>query len=123
MVQCEDKQPSVQSGLKQAELFDFTTYPERWAFTTRRLKGKLTAMGVGFYASRKQCYEVELVYEVNTWALVKVVNYEDGELVQDPDPGVMKDMWREFAYHKATWMAKKRALEGEMTRTTQRGWK
>ncbi len=126
MVEREDKQPAVQDGrgrLEQGELFNFTNYPERWAFTTRRLKGKLTTMGVGFYAATKRLYyEVELVFKQNAWHLVKVVDYEKGELVQDPDPEVMKDMYREFAYHKARWM-NKRELEGEMTRTTQRGWK
>ncbi len=126
MVGRENQPEAVRTGggLKQGDLFDFTNYPERWAFTTRRLKGKLTTMGVGMYASsRRLCYEVELIYEENAWRLSWVRDYEKGELVQVPDPDVLKDMWREFAYHKATWIAKKRELQGEMTRSARRGWK
>jgi len=125
MVECEDKRTSIEAGLEQPELFDFTNYPERWAFTTRRVKGKLNTMGVGMYAASKRLfYEVELEFQSNAWRLIQVVDHEKGELVQEPDPEVMKDMWREFAYHKASWIARRRgALQGEMTRTKRRGWK
>jgi len=126
MVGCENQPEAVRPGrgLNQPELFDFTNYPERWAFTTRRLRGKLMTMGVGFYAhSKGLAYEVELEFDAGAWRLNWVRDYEKGELVQDPDPDVLKEMWREFAYHKATYLAKKRELQGEMSRSTRRGWK
>jgi len=123
MVGRQNQSPRIQGSVDQPELFDFTTYPERWAFTTRRLKGKLITKGVGWYAASKQLmYECEFEYHKDGWILTHFGEYEKGERCDVPGE-VGKDMYREFAYHKASWLAdrnKKRQLQGEMTRSVRR---
>lgn len=117
------KPSSVQGGLDQAELFDYTNYPEKWAFTTRRHKGKLVAKGVGWYAATHQTmYECEFEYRKDGWILNQLVDYETGEKCEVMED-VKRDMFREFAYHKARWLKekeKKRELQGELTRSVRK---
>jgi len=128
MVGRTDQEPQLQDQAKsggvsndQGELFDFTNYPERWAFRTRRVRGLLSTMGVGFYAATKQRgWEVEFVFKKDRWVFTGARNYDSGALEELP-ADVARDMYREFAYHKARWKAKKeRQLEGEFTRTIRR---
>jgi hypothetical protein len=108
--------------VEQTELFDFTNYPSRWAFTTRRLKGKLTTMAVGFYAhSQGNCYEVEFEFRDKEWVRNYAVSYDNGEPVELPGE-VVVDLYREFAHHKAKFLARrgKRQLEGEFTRSQRK---
>lgn len=107
---------------EQGELFDFMNYPERWAFTTTRIGGVLTTKGVGMYAaSCKTMYQVEFEFRKDGWVRTLFCDFEDGENVQVPGE-IEVDLYREFAYHKATYLAakkKKRELQGEFTRSVR----
>ena len=123
MVEPKTESSPIQGGVEQTELFDFTSYPEQWAFTTRRICGRLISKGVGWYtASKGVMYECEFEYRKDGWTLIQFCEYETGEVVQVPGD-VEKDLYREFAYHKARWMnerKQKRQLQGEFTRSTRR---
>jgi hypothetical protein len=79
-------------------------YPETWSFTVKRDPAGLVAYALGHDVTTRGIFAVVLRYRDKKWKLEKVKGLEGEEELNDE---IETEMFRQFAAHKARFLAKK----------------
>lgn len=79
-------------------------YPETWSFTVKRDPAGLVAYALGHDVTTRGIFAVVLRYRDKKWKLEKVKGLEGEE---ELGAEIEIEMFRQFAAHKARFLAKK----------------
>ena len=102
MVGCENQ------GAEGVRKRDFINYPETWAFKVKRDATGLVCYAMGHDVESRGIFEVMLRFKDKNWKLESVKEYTGQKMSTE----IEHEMFRQFAAHKARYLAKKKSPRG-----------